>query len=336
MSVIDIESGSALRDLRDGSRVNRVLLVRDVQRCTTRTGSEYLRLVVGDRTAHLPAVMWEPSSVVERGPVLRVVGRVSDHPRYGRQVIISELQNTDPDEADLCSLLPGPQEPLVELARRLDRSLEAVQDGWLRPLLDKLLGPTGELRERFVRATAAKYNHHAYPGGLLEHTLQVVDAVTVVSALHRGIDRDMAVAGSLLHDIGKLDAYDDDPIARDLTDAGRLEGEIPTGYYRVRRAIEDAPGFPQERARALLHIILSHHGLIEHGSPVVPCTREATIVHAMDELSGRLGAFDRLERETADGENWSRYDRVLDTSAWLGSPGANALAGEATVSQVGG
>jgi 3'-5' exoribonuclease len=335
MSVIDIDTEAALRDLRDGSRVDRVLLVRDVQHCTTRTGSEYLRLVVGDRTAHLPAVMWEPSAEADSGPVVRVVGRVSEHPRYGRQVIVSELQASDPDEADLRLLLPGPQEPLADLARRLDCILESIEDAWLRTLLGSLLGPAGELRERFVRATAAKYNHHAYPGGLLEHSLQVADATAAVGALYRDVDRDLALAGALLHDIGKLDAYDDDPVARDMTDAGRLEGEIPMGYYRVRRAIDETHGFPAERARALLHIILSHHGLLEHGSPVVPCTREATIVHAMDELSGRFGAFDRLERETPADEAWSRYDRVLDTSAWLASPGADTQALAAAGSELG-
>jgi 3'-5' exoribonuclease len=335
MSAIDINREAALRDLPDGSTVDRVLLVRDVQHCTTRTGSEYLRLVVGDRSAHLPGVMWEPSAEADSGPVLRVVGRVTQHPRYGRQVIVSELRASDPDEADLRLLLPGPAEPLGDLARRLDGTIESVEDAWLRTLLGGLIGPAGELRERFVSATAAKYNHHAYPGGLLEHTLQVTAATAVVGALYRGVDRDLAVAGALLHDIGKLDAYDDDPVARDMTDAGRLEGEIPMGYYRVRRAIEQIPGFPSERARALLHVILSHHGLLEHGSPVAPCTREATIVHAMDELSGRFGAFDRLERETAADEAWSRYDRVLDTSAWLASPGLDGQKRGAAASEVG-
>jgi len=333
MSVIEIDHEVPLRDLRDGSRIDRVLLVRDVQHCTTRTGSEYLRLVVGDRTAHLPAVMWAPSAEADSGPVLRVVGRVTEHPRYGRQVIVSELQATDPDEADLRLLLPGPRESLADLASRLDSTVESIKDNWLRNLLGSLLGPAGEVRERFVRATAAKYNHHAYPGGLLEHTLQVADATAAVGALHRGVDRDLAIAGALLHDIGKLDAYDDDPVARDMTDVGRLEGEIPMGYYRVRRAIDQTPGFPVERSRALLHIILSHHGLLEHGSPVIPCTREATIVHAMDELSGRFGAFDRLERETSDGETWSRYDRVLETSTWLAASSIGAEVSEADVAR---
>lgn len=322
MTATDIEAPPALRDLEDGSELDRILLVRDVQHRTTRAGAEYLRLLVGDRTARLPAVMWEPPTAVKRGPVLRVVGRISDHPRYGRQVIVSELHLSDPDDVDLRSLLPGPEHSPSELARRLDHTIEAIEDCWLHQLLAGLLGPAGAVRERFVDATAAKYNHHAYPGGLLEHTLQVAQAVTAVAGPHRAINRDLAVAGALLHDIGKLDAYDRDPIAADLTDAGRLEGEIPIGYYLVRQAIEHVPGFPRDLSRALLHIVLSHHGLLEHGSPVVPCTREATLVHAMDALSGRLGAFDRLDREAADDEMWSRYDGVLGTCAWLVAPGA--------------
>src|SRR5436190_491202 len=95
-----------------------------------------------------------------------------------------------------------------------------------------------------------------------------------------------------------------DPLAIDMTDLGKLQGEIPLGYYRIRRAIEDLPGFPERLAAAVLHIILAHHGTLEHGSPVVPCTREATLVHMIDNLGGRLGSFDRLEKELPDGSRW--------------------------------
>ena len=140
-----------------------------------------------------------------------------------------------------------------------------------------------------------------------------------IRATFGGVDRDVAVTGALLHDIGKLDAYTADPLAIDLTDLGKLQGEIPLGYYRVRRLIEDLPGFPAELAVAVLHIILSHHGQLEHGSPVVPCTREATLVHMIDNLGGRLGSFDRLEKELPDGSNWSGWDRVLGGGAWFGA-----------------
>jgi 3'-5' exoribonuclease len=120
-----------------------------------------------------------------------------------------------------------------------------------------------------------------------------------------------------LHDIGKLEAYASDGLSIEMTDAGRLQGEIVLGYTRVRRAIEAIEGFPTDRAEALLHIILSHHGTLEHGSPVVPCTREATLVHFVDNLGGRLGSFDRLEKELADGDRWSAYDRALGGGAYF-------------------
>ena len=102
-----------------------------------------------------------------------------------------------------------------------------------------------------------------------------------------------------------------------MSDFGRLYGEIPLGYYRVRRAIERLKGFPSDLEQALLHIILSHHGSLEHGSPVVPCTREATLVHMIDNLGGRLGSFDRLEKELPAGEQWSAYDKGIGGGAYF-------------------
>ncbi|MEA2273088.1 MAG: 3-5 exoribonuclease, partial [Solirubrobacteraceae bacterium] len=99
--------------------------------------------------------------------------------------------------------------------------------------------------------------------------------------------------------------------------AGRLEGEIPLGYYKVRRLIEDIEGFPADLAQAVLHIILSHHGSLAHGSPIVPCTREATLVHMIDNLGGKLGSFDRLEKELSDGQQWSNFDRAIGTVAFF-------------------
>jgi 3'-5' exoribonuclease len=194
-----------------------------------------------------------------------------------------------------------------------------VQDAHLRALLERVFGPGGQTWRDFRRAPAAKRYHQAYRHGLLEHSLSVAQGVSAISATFGGIDRDVAVTGALLHDIGKLEAYTADPLAIELTDAGKLQGEIPLGYYRVRRTIEEIPGFPAELAAAVLHIILAHHGTLEHGSPVVPCTREATLVHMIDNLGGRLGSFDRLEKELPDGSRWSPFDRALGGGAWFAS-----------------
>jgi 3'-5' exoribonuclease len=195
--------------------------------------------------------------------------------------------------------------------------LHTVQNPHLRRLLIVVFGEESQLWRRYRDAPAAKLYHQAYRHGLLEHSLTVAQAVSALSAIFSGIDRDLAVTGALLHDIGKLDAYDLDGGAVSMADEGRLQGEIPLGYYRIRRVIETVDGFPEPLAQAVLHIILSHHGMLEHGSPVVPCTREATLVHMVDNLGGRLGSFDRLEKQLPAGEHWSAYDKAIGGGAFF-------------------
>jgi 3'-5' exoribonuclease len=197
--------------------------------------------------------------------------------------------------------------------------MATIQNPQLQALLDRLYGRDSRVFKRFREAPAAKYYHQAYRHGLLDHTVSVAQAVSAAAGAFPEIDRDIAVTGALLHDIGKIQAYNSDPLAIDLTDAGRLLGEIPLGYYLVRRTIETIEDFDAELAKAILHIVLSHHGKLENGSPVVPATREATLVHAMDNLGGTLGSFDRIERELPEGEAWSRFDRGIESAAYFRS-----------------
>ena len=253
-----------------------------------------------------------------RGAVIHVTGRFSVHVSYGPQLQLTSLRAAREDEFDIGDLVVAPPRPPAQMEQDLRDLVATVQDPHLRRLLDAVFGPEARTWEVFRTAPAAKHYHQAYRCGLLEHSLTVAQAVSATSATFPGIDRDIAVTGALLHDIGKLEAYTTDALAIDMTDAGKLQGEIPLGYYRVRRLIEDIPGFPAERATAVLHIILSHHGSLEYGSPVVPCTREATLVHMIDNLGGRLGSFDRLERELPEGSVWSSYDRVIGGGAFFG------------------
>jgi 3'-5' exoribonuclease len=195
--------------------------------------------------------------------------------------------------------------------------IATVQNPHLRRLLAAVFGEGTPTWSRYRDAPAAKKYHQAYRHGLLEHSLSVAQAVGAISATFPGIDRDVAVTGALLHDIGKLEAYELQGGAISMSDRGRLYGEIPLGYYRVRRVIERLGGFPPELEQALLHIILSHHGALEHGSPVVPCTREATLVHMIDNLGGRLGSFDRLEKELPTGEQWTGFDKGIGGGAYF-------------------
>jgi 3'-5' exoribonuclease len=203
------------------------------------------------------------------------------------------------------------------LEAELRELLATIREPFLSALLERFFGAGSPAWERFRDAPAAKTFHHAYRHGLLEHCVLVAQGVSAISATFPGIDRDIAVTGALLHDIGKVEAYTAEP--HDLSDLGRLQGEIALGYYRVRREIEELAGFPHDLAQAVLHIILSHHGTLEHGSPVRPCTREATLVHFVDNLGGRLGSFDRLERELPEGATWSGFDRALGAGAFFGA-----------------
>jgi len=310
-----------LSELSDGTEVDQVLMVRGVERRQRRDGGDYLRLQLGDRTGAVACMVWDELAEVERfaraGEAVHVAGRYTVHPRFGPQINLRELSLAEAGSFEMSDLLDGPAREVAQMECEVRELLGTIQQPHLRVLLERLLGEGSQSWARYRLAPAAKYYHQAYRHGLLEHSLGVAQAVSTISATFPGIDRDVAVTGALLHDIGKLDAYAGEPGAIELTDAGRLHGEIALGYYRIRREIEEIDGFPPLLAQALEHIILSHHGALEHGSPVVPCTREATLVHMIDNLGGRLGSFDRLEKELAPGASWSNFDRAIGAGAFF-------------------
>jgi 3'-5' exoribonuclease len=315
-----------VRELADGQEVAAAFAVRERDRRTRRNGDDFIRLMVADRTGAVEAVAWEGVDecwdCAAPGAVVFIEGRFSVHPQYGGRITVKSIRSAADGEYEHDELAEGPPVSVERLEAELRELVATIQNPLLVALLDRILGPESAVWKRFRVAPAAKYYHQAYRHGLLDHTVSVAQAVSAAAAAFPGIDRDVAVTGALLHDVGKTRAYNDDPLAIDLTDAGRLLGEIAIGYYLVRRTIESIEGFDPELAQAVLHIILSHHGSYENGSPVVPATREATLVHAIDNLGGKLGSFDRIERELSAGESWSRFDRGLDSAAYFGSRAA--------------
>jgi 3'-5' exoribonuclease len=296
-----------VREFADGCEVAQALLVRSVERDG---GGEHLELRLGDRTGSVHALApWAAGAACRTGGVVFVTGTVSS-----ARLIVHSLREAREDEYVHEELHDGPARDLDQMERDLGELLTTIQDPHLRLLLSTVFA---DVWSGYRDAPAAKRYHQAYRHGLLEHSLSVAQAVGAISATFPGIDRDVAVTGALLHDIGKLDAYELDAGTISMSDHGRLHGEIALGYYRVRRTIERLDGFPPPLAQAVLHIILSHHGSLEHGSPVVPCTREATLVHMIDNLGGRLGSFDRLEKELPAGQQWSAYDKALGGGAYF-------------------
>jgi 3'-5' exoribonuclease len=299
-----------VREFADGCEVSQALLVRQVER---HDGSEHLKLVLGDRSGSVPAVVARSAGEkCQPGEVVFITGTLLD-----MQLTVHSLREAREGEYAPEDLRDGPSRAADQMESDLRELLATVHNPHLRRLLSAVLAEGSATWPSYRDAPAGKRFHQAYRHGLLEHSLSVAQAVSAISATFPGIDRDIAVTGALLHDVGKLDAYELHPGAISMSDDGRLQGEIVLGYYRIRQTIERLKGFPGELARAVLHIIVSHHGSLEHGSPVVPCTREATLVHMIDNLGARLGSFDRLEKELSAGELWSAYDKALGGGAYF-------------------
>jgi 3'-5' exoribonuclease len=310
-----------VREFADGCEVDQALLVREVEVRRQPDGSQYLKLMLGDRTGTVAAIVREAAGDARKlcraGAVVRVSGRYSLDARFGPQLTVEVLRAAGTTDYDAEELHDGPARSPAQMEADLRELLATVQNPHLRRLLSLIFGEGSDTWASYRDAPAAKHYHQAYRHGLLEHCLTVAQAASAISATFPGIDRDVTVTGALLHDIGKLEAYEVQNGAISMSDQGRLYGEIPLGYYTVRRAIERLEGFPADLAQAVLHIILSHHGSLEHGSPVVPCTREATLVHMIDNLGGRLGSFDRLEKALPEGEQWTGYDKALGGGAYF-------------------
>ncbi|MDQ6836484.1 MAG: HD domain-containing protein [Actinomycetota bacterium] len=310
-----------VREFQDGLLIDQPLLVRGAELRRRRDGSEWLELSLGDRTGVVSAIVTVDAAQVRAacltGTAVWVTGRCARHERFGAQLTVDSIRPVAEDEYDPDELVDGPPRTAAQMETDLRELVTTIRNPHLQRLLSMLLGEHSRLWPRYRDSPAAKRYHQAYRHGLLEHSLGVAQAVGAISATFPGLDRDVAVTGALLHDIGKLEAYEMRGQAIEMSDQGRLFGEIALGYFRVRRAIEELDGFPAASAEAVLHIILSHHGSLEHGSPVVPCTREATLVHMIDNLGGRLGSFDRLEKAMASGERWSAFDKGIGGGAYF-------------------
>ncbi len=210
-----------VNEFSDGVEIDQVLLVREIERRQRRDGGEYLRLHLGDRTGAVVTMVWEELEEIEElaraGAPVHVRGRYTVHPRFGPQINLRGLEEAVPGSFSPEDLLDGPARGVEQMEEEVRELLDTIQEPHLRILLERVFGEDSKLWAGYRVAPAAKYYHQAYRHGLLEHSLSVAQAVSAISATFGGgIDRDVAVTGALLHDIGKLEAYtgDEAPPAR--------------------------------------------------------------------------------------------------------------------------
>jgi len=315
------DSRCAIIRLESGQAVDGAYACSEKTAATDRNGKAYLRLKLRDASGEVAAIHFDPSEEaleICAGDVVVVGGTYSVHPQYGAQVQVRRLRVAEDGEYDAADLIPVSPVGTAELAERLHALVDSVEEPHVRALLERAFDGTREPGATFAVAPAAVRNHHAYRHGLLEHSLVVTEAAAGVASRFDHVDRDLVVAGGLLHDIGKTLAYTSGGLAPQMTDAGRLHGEIVMGHDLVRDLIDEDPDFPPEMALRLRHVIVSHHGMREKGSPVVPQIREAIIVHYCDDMTARISAIDDAEAATPAGERWSSRIFMIDAPAYLG------------------
>ncbi|MFN8011061.1 MAG: HD domain-containing protein [Holophagaceae bacterium] len=305
-----------LKSLKEGEAFAGHLLAQEAAWRTSAKGSEYLELRLADASGDLKAFLWDVSAVegdpgrVVPDAFLWVKGAAGAY--NGRlQLRLDKVRPAaDAEVGDLGRFFPVSERPVEEMLAELDALLASVRDPWIARLLSALLREDASLRAAFAKAPAAKSMHHVRLGGLLEHTLSVAAMAERACAHYRHLNRDLVLAGVLLHDLGKTAELGYDR-AFGYTDAGNLLGHIAMEAQWIQRAAEGIPGFPEPLRMQVLHLVLSHHGRLEYGSPVVPKTPEALLVHMLDDLDGKLDAMARAIREAGSG-SWSPYSRALD------------------------
>jgi 3'-5' exoribonuclease len=322
-----------LASFEEGKLFDAFFLVLAKQQRTTKTNKPYLNLMLGDKTGQLEARVWEPgdpriAKVFERGDVVKIRGctaRFDDR----CQMKIDHLRLALPLEVEKSDLLPATNFDVGVLWSRLLSSVESLANPDLKRLLAAILADP-VLAEAYREAPAARGLHHAWLGGLLEHVVSLLGLAERVAGHYPLLNRDLLISGVILHDIGKIRELSW-AIGFEYTVEGILLGHIQIGVDLVEKAIAALPDFPDKLRTLLLHLILSHHGKLEFGSPKLPMIPEALALNFIDDFDAKMQAvtteFEKSLREgkgpdELTGKVWSLDNRqLLNTKRWLGEEG---------------
>lgn len=302
-----------VKDLTADQPITTFFLVHEKEIRNTASGKPYLRMELGDRSGTVEARMWEQFEVlakdVARDDFVKVQARVEIY-RNRPQLALQQFRIARPEEIDIADYLPHTPYDVEELYKKLLGYIERMKNPWLKQLVSTVLSDPHVI-SCYKRAPAAKVMHHAYLGGLLEHVVGLCGLATQIAAHYPELDVDLLLTAAMLHDVGKLDelCYE-----RSLgyTTEGQLLGHIVMELETVSHAMDKIAGFPAKLKTVVQHILISHHGEYEFGSPKLPMIREALVFHYMDDLDSKLGAVRAaLAIPPVGDDEWSVYSAAL-------------------------
>ncbi len=311
-----------ISDIKPNQEIRSLFVAADRQLKTARNGKAYLDVRFTDKAGEIPGKMWdkagEAAEHFKPGDVVYVRAR-SELYQERLQLNVTEILPVPDGSFDPSDFLPVCPLDRDLLFERLTKAVSQIGDGFLRRLCLDMLADPG-LASRFRNAPAAKSMHHAYLGGLLEHTLSVIGLVYRICAHYPELDRDLMIAGAFLHDIGKIEEFVYETHI-DYSDAGRLVGHMVLGVRMVDDRIRAIEGFPRETAMLLQHLILSHHGEAQFGAVKLPASREAFALHAADDLDAKINAIGRIVDKPGYGDStWTGYETMFGRHFFRGFP----------------
>jgi 3'-5' exoribonuclease len=308
----DHQSHLWLKDIKEDDHVSGLYLAKAKRVGLTKKGDPFLSITLADRTGEVETRVWEKaeelSSLFREGDIIDVEGYASTY-RNQIQLILSGLKVSEYG-GDPSLFLETTPNDTTEMMGSLRKILKGVKDSHLKNLVDRFLSD-GHFIDLFKRSPAAKNFHHSYLGGLLEHTLSVCQMTQSVTKHYSELDKDILITGAFLHDIGKIRELRYD-LQIDYSDEGRLLGHLVIGVAMVDEKLATLENFPQELALRLKHIILSHHGQYEFGSPKRPKFLEAFALHLIDDLDAKMNGLGRfMGRDQQEGA-WTDFNRMFE------------------------
>jgi 3'-5' exoribonuclease len=301
-------------DIRENQLVDAMFLVASKNHGVTKGGRSYLTLKLLDRSGEIEGRVWDRADDLARGfdknDFVRVRGQATLY--QGKiQIRVQDVIRVEESKVAAEDFLPrSANDPEVMLAE-LQAILRAIKNPHLLALAEACFADDDMMR-LLKQAPGAKTIHHPYLSGLLEHTLSLLKLILKVVENYRGVDVDMLLIGGFLHDIGKIYEFTFDR-ALDYTDAGQLLGHLVMEVELVTRKIETLPEFPADLALLVKHMLVSHHGAYEFGSPKLPQTLEAVILHSLDDLDGKIQAIQNMP-EKEPGSKWTAFHRAYGRS----------------------
>lgn len=311
-----------VREYSANDHVQGFYLLTRIETRNKKNGEPFLIVELSDSTAKIEAKMWdgfgEALETLQAGDAVFADGRVDFYQKTPSITLSSIRKATEQEVPDRRNFLPHSQLSATRANELLMQWVESIQDVHLSELLHRVFDDLS-LRKKYLETAGGKNWHHSTVGGLVEHTLSMTTLVDKLAAHYPQLHRDLLVAGTLLHDIGKVLELTFEPVL-DYTSEGRLLGHITIGTMLVEEKIRSIENFPAELRKQLLHLILSHQGDGTMGSPVKPMTLEALVLHYVDELDSRVNAFEQVRSRTPDAQEFSDYQRLMERFFYFRSP----------------